>query len=93
MQQEREATQVAFCGGRVRVVVATVAFGMGLDAACVRAVVHLNLPRSLPEYVQQVSNMRYWLADILATYVIWEISVPAQLDDDILLDLSIEMIH
>ena len=34
--------------------VATVAFGMGLDAAGVRAVVHATLPRSLEEYVQQV---------------------------------------
>ena len=33
---------------------ATVAFGMGLDAAGVRGVVHMSLPRSLEEYVQQV---------------------------------------
>ena len=52
--QERAATQEAFCQGKVRVVVATVAFGMGLDSPHVRAVVHLTLPRSLPEYVQQV---------------------------------------
>jgi hypothetical protein len=36
--------------------VATVAFGMGLDAAGVRAVVHMTLPRSLEEYVQQVCS-------------------------------------
>ena len=40
--------------GKVRVVVATLAFGMGLDSPHVRGVVHLTLPRSLPEYVQQV---------------------------------------
>ena len=52
--QEREAAQAAFMAGRIRVVVATVAFGMGVDAASVTAVVHLVLPRSLEEYVQQV---------------------------------------
>jgi superfamily II DNA helicase RecQ len=53
--QEREAVQEAFCGGKLRVVVATVAFGMGLDARGVRAVVHASLPRSPEEYVQHVS--------------------------------------
>ena len=52
--QERQATQEAFCTGKMRVVVATVAFGMGLDSPHVRGVVHVTLPRSLPEYVQQV---------------------------------------
>lgn len=47
--------QEAFCGGKLRVVVATVAFGMGLDARGVRAVVHASLPRSPEEYVQHVS--------------------------------------
>ncbi len=46
--------QAAFLAGRVRVVVATVAFGMGIDAPHVRAVVHVNMPRSFEEYVQQV---------------------------------------
>ena len=47
--------QEAFCGGKLRVVVATVAFGMGLDARGVRAVVHASMPRSPEEYVQHVS--------------------------------------
>lgn len=50
--------QEAFCGGKLRVVVATVAFGMGLDARNVRAVVHASLPRSPEEYVQHVR--RFW---------------------------------
>jgi len=40
----------------VRVVVATVAFGMGVDKAEVGAVVHLTLPHSLEDYVQQVRH-------------------------------------
>ena len=51
--QEREAVQARFCQGKVRVVAATVAFDMGLDAPGVAGIVHLTLPRSLEEYVQQ----------------------------------------
>ena len=47
--------QAMFGKGQLRVVVATVAFGMGIDASCVRAVVHMSMPQSLEEYVQQVS--------------------------------------
>ena len=54
--QERERIQEDFCQARLQVVVATVAFGMGLDAMHVRSVVHLTMPRSLEEYVQQVHN-------------------------------------
>jgi ATP-dependent DNA helicase Q4 len=43
-----------FRAGRLRVVVATVAFGMGIHIASVGAVVHATMPRSLEEYVQQV---------------------------------------
>ena len=52
--QERSAVEADFAAGRLRVVVATVAFGMGINLAAVRAVVHATMPRSLEEYVQQV---------------------------------------
>lgn len=51
--------QEAFCSGKLRAVVATVAFGMGLDARGVRAVVHASLPRSPEEYVQHVSPLSF----------------------------------
>lgn len=35
--------------GKLRIVVATVAFGMGLDKADVRAVIHYNLPKGMLE--------------------------------------------
>ena len=54
--QDRERIQEDFCQARLQVVVATVAFGMGLDAMHVRGVVHLTMPRSLEEYVQQVHD-------------------------------------
>ncbi|KAI3428841.1 hypothetical protein D9Q98_007658 [Chlorella vulgaris] len=54
--RERSAVEADFACGRVRVVAATVAFGMGINLARVGAVVHAWLPRSLEEYVQQVGR-------------------------------------
>ena len=54
--QERSAIENAFGAGKLRVVVATVAFGMGIDISSVDAVVHATMPRSLEEYVQQIGR-------------------------------------
>ena len=53
---QRKRVQKAFMGGWVRVVVATVAFGMGLDKADVRAVIHYNLPKTFENYVQEIGR-------------------------------------
>ena len=53
---ERERVQSAFAAGALEVVVATVAFGMGIDKADVRTVVHLALPSSLEAYSQEVGR-------------------------------------
>jgi ATP-dependent DNA helicase RecQ len=50
---ERRRTQEAFLSERVDVVVATVAFGMGIDRSNVRFVVHAGAPRSLEHYQQE----------------------------------------
>lgn len=60
--QERETVQDLFNKGRLRVVVATVAFGMGVDAGGVQAVVHMTLPQSLEEYVQQACASAWFAA-------------------------------
>jgi ATP-dependent DNA helicase RecQ len=53
---ERRATQEAFMGGRFEVIAATNAFGMGIDKADVRFVVHYNLPGSLEAYYQEAGR-------------------------------------
>ena len=52
----REAAQRAFTDGRAEIVVATNAFGMGIDRPDVRAVVHLGPPGSLEAYYQEVGR-------------------------------------
>ncbi|MDP9368308.1 MAG: RecQ family ATP-dependent DNA helicase [Chloroflexota bacterium] len=49
----RARNQERFMAGQVRVVVATVAFGMGVDKADVRFIVHLSPPKSLEAYAQE----------------------------------------
>ncbi|XP_014672954.1 PREDICTED: ATP-dependent DNA helicase Q4-like [Priapulus caudatus] len=52
----RRRVQNAFMSGALRVVAATVAFGMGLDKADVRAIIHYNMPKSFESYVQEIGR-------------------------------------
>ncbi|HLK60770.1 MAG TPA: HRDC domain-containing protein, partial [Chthonomonadaceae bacterium] len=55
-RETRRATQESFMLGRTRVMVATVAFGMGVDKSNVRFVVHFTLPESLEAYTQEAGR-------------------------------------
>jgi ATP-dependent DNA helicase RecQ len=54
--EERTRVQEAFVSGRTSVVVATTAFGMGIDKADVRLVALVNYPDSLESYVQMIGR-------------------------------------
>ena len=53
---EREARQEAWFNGSTRVIVATNAFGMGIDKLNVRSVIHLDFPTTLEAYYQEAGR-------------------------------------
>ncbi|KAF1981821.1 ATP-dependent DNA helicase-like protein recQ [Aulographum hederae CBS 113979] len=53
---EKTETQEAFMADDVPIIVATIAFGMGIDKANIRNVVHYSLPRSLEGYSQEIGR-------------------------------------
>ena len=55
-KKKRKSVQEQYKEGRIRILCATNAFGMGIDIPNIRLVLHLTLPDSLPAYLQEVGR-------------------------------------
>ena len=53
---ERRTNQERWMSDEVRVLVGTIAFGLGINKASVRAVIHLALPKSIEQYYQEAGR-------------------------------------
>ncbi|SIS55517.1 RecQ family ATP-dependent DNA helicase [Neptunomonas antarctica] len=56
VSEKRQQIQSDFMAGKVQVIVATIAFGMGIDKADIRFVIHYDLPKSIENYSQEVGR-------------------------------------
>lgn len=54
--REKTRQQIRFCSGEYTIMVATSAFGMGIDLPDIELVIHFNMPLSMNDYIQQTGR-------------------------------------
>lgn len=71
---ERKTVQSAWLQGKIKVVCATIAYGMGINMPTVRFVIHLSLAKSLEGYYQVhlVSNAWFALIVVIGSWESWK---------------------